>query len=310
MRNESKHIALVTVCDNHFSVMLAALLKSIESNQDGSYLISIYVVDDGISSKNRRLLDSTIQAGNIHIKWIPIKAAVPESLRLPLDGSTFPLCIYARICIPYFLSEDIEKAIYLDADTIVACDIRALWEIDLAGYSLAAVTDRAKTIGTGWAGITNYKELGLSPNSPYFNTGVLVIDVKKWREERVPEQVFGCIEKNIQYANFPDQYGLNVYFANNWLILPAKWNSYAQDEIPEPYIIHFTGMKPIYRGYAFSSAYKYCFYKYLSLTPFRNFKPRRTYVRLLSKALHIIEKKWLMLCAGLRKTPGRQQPVI
>lgn len=302
-------ITLVITCNNHFSVMLAALLKSIVVNQDGSSLIFIYIVDDGVSQKNRQLLNAIVQAPNINTIWIPIKKAIPKSVSLPLDGSSFPLCVYVRICIPYFLPHTIEKAIYLDADTLVECDIRKLWEIDMRGLGIAAVTDRAKTVNTSWAGIKNYEELGIPANSLYFNTGVLVMDLTKWREENIPEQVFQHIEENIQYATFPDQYGLNVQFANEWLVLPSYWNSYAQEDTATPHIIHFTGMKPIYKGYQYNEKYKDIFYKYLSLTPFRGFKPRNSYFRLLSKALHILEKKWLAFISWFR-TSATSKPVL
>lgn len=285
-------ITVVTVCDNHFAVMLAALLQSIVKNQNGSEFISLYIVDDGISNKNRRLLDTIIQAPNFNVIWLPIKKAIPKDINLPLDNSTFPLCVYVRICIPYFLPPETEKAIYLDADTLLECDIRTLWEIDMKGYGIAAVTDRAKTVDTSWAGIQNYEELGIPGESLYFNTGVLVMDLKKWREEGISRRVFQCIEENIQYANFPDQYGLNVYFANRWLELSHRWNSYAQEDVFNPFIIHFTGMKPIYKGYQYNQNYKARFYGYLSETPFRKFKPKNTYFRSLSKVIHIFEKKW------------------
>jgi len=297
---KTKNITLVTVCNNHFAVMLAALLKSIVENQHGTDFISIYIVDDGISRKNRRLLESIIQAPNFDVIWIPIKKAVPKHIRLPLDNSTFPLCVYARICIPYFLPPGIGKAIYLDADTLVECDISKLWNVDITGYGLAAVMDKAKTVSARWAGIKNYKALGIPADSLYFNTGVLVMDIKKWREDDIPKKVFRFIEENIQYATFPDQYGLNVYFANQWSVLPAHWNSYAQDDTPNPHIIHFTGMKPIYKGYQFNEHYRSRFYGYLSTTPFRKFKPKSTYHRLLLKVLHILEKKWSALILWFR----------
>ncbi|MEC3879887.1 glycosyltransferase family 8 protein [Parapedobacter sp. 10938] len=309
MKKNKENITLVTVCDNHFAVMLAALLKSILTNQNGTGLFSLYIVDDGISRKNRRRLDSIIMhTANFGVNWLPIKKAFPSNIELPLDGSAFPLSVYARICIPYFLPDTVEKAIYLDADTLVENGLEELWNVDMSGYGLAAVTDKATTVSTRWAGIKNYAALGIPADSLYFNTGVLIMDLKKWREEDIPSHVFKCIKENIKYATFPDQYGLNVYFANKWLALPAHWNSYAQDDIIDPKIIHFTGMKPIYRGYQFNQAYKRRFFEYLSSTPFRKFKPKSSYFRLLSKMMHVLEKKQSALTQWIREVKVTLSP--
>lgn len=286
------NVVLVTVSDNHFAVMLAALLKSIDRSYEGGYDITIYIVDDGVFAKNRRKINALALDARINLVWVPIKEAIPKHVMLPLDGSTFPLNVYARVCIPYFLPKTTEKAIYLDADMLVMKDVLELWQIDLKGYSVAAVTDSLETVNA-WAAIRNYAELGIPANAKYFNTGLLILDLKKWREEETPLKIFERVEENIPYAAFPEQYGMNVHFANNWLELDPLWNTYAQLDEPSPYIIHFTGMKPIYKGYNFNATYKQIFFDHLKLTPYSGYKPKEKYFRLINKGLHVAEKKWL-----------------
>lgn len=286
-------IVVVVVCDNHFVVMLAALLKSIDKSHITENLITVYLIDDGISEKNKGKINDTVADSAIELIWMDIADAIPSYVKLPLDASTFPISVYARLCIPYFLPKDVKKAIYLDADTLVLRDIRDLWDIDISGFGVAAVADRSKVVSSSWAGIPNYVELGIDPNAKYFNTGVLVIDVEKWRAENTPLAVFKCVEDNIEHASFPDQYGLNLHFINKWYELNAAWNSYAQCDLKKPYIIHFTGLKPIYTGYAYNRDYQAVFFEHLHLTPFRDFKPRYTYFRYLKKFLHLTRKKWL-----------------
>ncbi len=288
---KSDDIVLVLVCDNHFCTMLAALLKSIETNQDGKSKILIYIIDDGINQRNREKINQTIVSTKIELIWIPIKLAIPNTITFPQDGSTFPKNVYARLCISYFLPSTVNRAIYLDTDTLVLGNIRDLWNIDLRGMALGAVRDLSETVSSDWGGIPNYSALGIPAETKYFNSGILLIDVQKWRNDNIPEAIIQCIQANIAYASFPDQYGLNVYFANQWHELDPLWNCYSQCDYDAPLIIHFTRMKPIYKGYRFNTAYAARFFEYLRQTPYRQFKPHSMRYRFFIKLLQFFDKK-------------------
>lgn len=94
-----------------------------------------------------------------------------------------------------------------------------------------------------------------------------------------------------KYANFPDQYGLNVVFANQWLELDSGWNSYSIVEKDDPNIIHYIGIKPIFTSYNYVRKYKDEFYHYLNLTPWVGFKPIGNHVRLYKKLKNKVFKK-------------------
>lgn len=295
-------LIIVLVCNNHFCPMLAALLKSIEANQDGKDPISVYIVDDGITRRNRLKISKTIVATNIELIWIPLTEAIPDNIQLPADSSTFPKNIYVRFYIPYFLPSHATRAIYLDTDTLVLKNLKELWNINLIGMPLGAVTDLSETVSSDWGGIPNYEMLGIPPESKYFNSGVLLIDVEKWRACQVPEKLVACIHENLQYATYPDQYGLNVFFANQWLELDPSWNCYSQRDDPSPHIIHFTRMKPIYRSYRFNASYAQLFFRYLNLTPYRGFKSYSTLYRTFIKSSELIKKgQWKQLFQVLGK---------
>jgi lipopolysaccharide biosynthesis glycosyltransferase len=287
-----KEITLVTVCDNQYCVMLAALLKSIELNSDSQSRICVYIVDDGISKINAEKLKGSV-GDSIKLRFIDINNIIKDPASLPLDSSSFPLNVYVRLFISDFLPNTIEKAIYLDVDMIVKTNILHLWTIPLQDHIIAAVKDRSERIGSEWGGIANHKALGLDPEAPYFNSGLLMLNLKKWRETNLTIEVLNVISENKIYANFPDQYGLNVVFANNWLQLDARWNAFSTGEIEDPFIIHFIGRKPIFTSYDFNEKYKQEFFHYLSLTRFKTFKLLKEHNRLLKKLKSVLFKKTL-----------------
>ena len=285
-------ITIVTVCDNHYAVMLAALLKSIEVNRMGQEQIALYIVDDGLKASSKSKISESVSGQVFDLTWLNLDDVIPDQTMLPLDNSTFPLNVYIRLFIPHFIPPSLGRVLYLDVDMIVETDIARLWEMDMQGRVIAGVVDRSETVSSKWGGITNYKELGLHPETKYFNSGLLLMDPIKWREEDLTSRILACVSENSRYAGFPDQYGLNVVLANQWLELDSRWNSYSTSNNTDPYVIHFIGVKPIYTSYDLNNDYRTRFFHYLRLTKWSGFKPISNNFRLMKKLYNKIVKRW------------------
>ena len=292
---QQQTISIVVASDNFFAIMIAALLKSIDENHITGEHINFYIIDDGISTKYKKLLNSIANPSRITLKWFKSKEIIPAGIVIPADSSSFPLTVFLRIFAPYIIDQDAERMIYIDVDTIVQDDISTLWNMPLGNYTIGAVQDYSGTIDCKWAGIPNYKQLGLAGDSKYFNSGVLLINPKKWRAEKITDKVIEVLVKYKEFVVMPDQYGLNVVFANNWLELNPKWNWFANKDDEKPSLIHFVEIKPIFTSYKFKDSYKKEFYRYLSMTPWKNFKPISENRRLLRKIYNKIKKKILSL---------------
>lgn len=292
---ENQIITIVIVCDNHLVVMLAALLNSLQLNCKEDQQVSVYIVNDNISNSNIKKINNILACKNVILNWKNLSEVIPADVNLPLDRTSFPVCAYARLCAPFFLPTDVTKAIYLDVDMLILKDIRNLWDIDIGDNVIGAVLDRSKVVSCSWGGIKNYKELGLNPEAKYFNSGLMVINLQRWRAENITHRVIKAINDNLRHVTFADQYGLNVVFAEKWFELDTRWNSFAQGTEVNPYIIHFTGMKPIFRGYNFNKEYADLFYHYLNKTPWSNFTPQAGYNRKLKKIWNIFTKKYFRI---------------
>ncbi len=137
------------------------------------------------------------------------------------------------------------RCIFLDADTLVVGDIGQLLDIDLQGYPIGACTDigaaerrfrpiRSKLFDFRTSrsreknlhAMEKILRLGFVPGENYFNSGVLVMDCDEIR--RMPK--YGDLissEKLVPHRNnLPDQNRLNVFFFDNWLQIPIKWNTH------------------------------------------------------------------------------------
>jgi lipopolysaccharide biosynthesis glycosyltransferase len=286
-------ISIVVASDNHYAILIGALLKSIELNHVSEEHIDFYIIDDGISKANKLKIEKTITTDKITVKWFSKKTIIPEGMSIPVDKSAFPLTTYLRLFAPYALAADVERMIYLDVDTIVMKDISLLWHTDLKGAIIGAVQDLGLTIDCAWGGIPNYEELGLDPKSKYFNAGIMVIDVAKWRKENITTQVITALQVHAKHVVLVDQYGLNVVFANKWQELDSRWNWFATNYNEDPYIIHYLDIKPIFKSYHSQEKYKTIFYGYLSQTPWKGFKQISDNHRLMRKMLNKLKKGFL-----------------
>ena len=81
--------------------------------------------------------------------------------------------------------------------------------------------------------------------------------------------------------------------ANKWFELEPKWNWFAFKENENPSIVHFLDIKPIFKSYNSQEIYKQEFYKYLGLTPWKNFKPISGNHRNIRKMYNKIKKVFL-----------------
>lgn len=282
-------ISVVLACDDHYIVLLAALLKSIEMNHVSEEIVDIYIVDDQISKTSKKKLNASLSHDKLNLIWLKMAEIIPEGVVLPLVNNSYPLNTYIRLLIPYFIPKDVRKIIFIDVDMIMLDDISNLWKMDTGKYVIGAVSDTigpvAKTIGEG---IENYKELGLNPEEKYFNAGLQLINIDKWLEQDITQKTFDAINNNKKYAALGDQYGLNIALCGNWYEIDKLWNCFSVNTDPKPSLIHYFHRKPIYKTYA--NNYKDEFFYYLGKTEWKNFKPIGETSRKIKKMGNMLEK--------------------
>ncbi|RYE14875.1 MAG: glycosyltransferase family 8 protein [Rickettsiales bacterium] len=293
-------IPVLLASDNHYAVMIAALIKSIELNHVTNENIIFTIIDDGISKANKDKIQKSIISNLITIRWIKPKDVIPAGMSVPMDTSVYPITVYLRLFAPYAIGLEHKKLLYLDVDMILYDDISKLYNHDIGNYILGAVQDYMPTFNHPRA-IPNYKELGIPAETKYFNSGLMLINSQKWVEEDVANKVIECMNNNKVHIIYPDQYGLNVVLYNKWLEIDRTWNCSALFNDPAiPSLIHFIDIKPIFTSYYSLPKHKEEFFRLLKLTAFKGFKPYPDYKRLFKKGYTKIKKIILNSIANIR----------
>jgi hypothetical protein len=112
----------------------------------------------------------------------------------------------------------------MDSDVIVRCDITELWNQSIEGHVIAAVLDDGIKTVSGEKGLPTWRNIGLEPDTPYFNSGVMLIDIDRWRDLAIGCRAMKYLETYTDQLVFADQDALNAVIAGDWRHLDPRWN--------------------------------------------------------------------------------------
>ncbi len=162
--------------------------------------------------------------------------------RMPINRRLSNI-VYARLVIDRLIDPMVGRVLYLDCDMMVRAPIEQLIEIDLQGFPVAAVRDTIGAFITGGKDLAKNRQI-FDIADPYFNAGMVLIDVAKWRDAKLLDRLEALLADGTMARVYYDQDFLNLVFRNNWLRLPATWNTIDARHAHEGLdvnILHYTG---------------------------------------------------------------------
>jgi lipopolysaccharide biosynthesis glycosyltransferase len=130
----------------------------------------------------------------------------------------FTPAMWYRLFLPELLP-DVERILYLDVDTLAADDLGPLWDIDLAGHWVGAVTNVFEPWSQG-----RPAELGLAGPEHYFNSGVLLLNLGQMRRDGRGEALRAFARDHASGLLWPDQDTLNLVLGERRVPLHPRWN--------------------------------------------------------------------------------------
>lgn len=260
---------LVTV-DNKYLSHLRIMLGSLFFNNPEENF-QIYMIGEKVTEED--------------MEKIAVYCAEHGSVLHPLEVETtvfenapviryYSQAMYYRLLAAEFLPESLERVLYLDPDILVIGKVRPLYEQEFSDELFAAA------MHNGLTGISGYVSKLRLPNyetDQYFNSGVLLMNLPKMRQEVKTDDIFQFVEKYKSLLVLPDQDILNGLYGDKILSLDEtvwnydvrqyeKYRFLSQGEqnmdwvMENTVILHFCGKNkpwnPNYRG-RFSSLYKH-----------------------------------------------------
>jgi lipopolysaccharide biosynthesis glycosyltransferase len=223
--------SIVFSVNNDFISYLIVALRTLGRNNE--YPIDIYIIHSDLSKENLNLLENICGSFNYKLNPIKIDANMFNGTR---EMGHLKIQAYFRIAISNLINA--KTALYLDCDIYVKSSIREIFNINLEGYPLAAVKD---------PGFQPIEKLKMSPDSAYFNSGVLLMNLDFWRENNLSNIVLKYAIENTNILSYADQCALNAVIDGNYFSLDLLYNFQTihlelcpESTINKAKIIHFT----------------------------------------------------------------------
>ena len=272
MKNQTtpkKIIPVFFAADDKYVPFLAVTLQSIKEHISPENEYRIYVLHAGIEDEGSDKIKK-FESENFKVNFVDVTdrlAVLSEELHL---RDYYTCATYYRIFIAVMFPE-YDKAIYLDSDIAVRCDLADYFGIDLGDNYVAGVPDGAVGAVPVFKEYTKHV-LGIEAEK-YFNAGVLLLNLKALRNEDFYGK-FSALLKKYKFIVAQDQDYLNVlckgrvkYLADEWNAMPVGGET---QRLKDPKIIHYNlTMKPwhyddiLYQEYFWNSAERTEFYELL-----------------------------------------------
>ena len=254
-------------CDDNFVKFTYVTLTSIMENASKDYFYNFYILNTDIKDNMKEASKNVIKKyPNCKVEFVDVTSYITEMAdRLPVRDY-YSNATYYRLFIAE-MYPNLDKAIYIDSDTIVKGDISKLYNVDLENNLVAACHEQAMVQNDVFGNYVNIN-LGLDRYN-YFNAGVLVINCKLFRDECVLDQ-FSDIITLYECKVTQDEDYLNIICKDRIKWVSDSWNTeiygnikFKDEEINLIHYImwhkpwHFTGVK-----------FEEYFWKYAKMTEF------------------------------------------
>ena len=269
-------VPIVFSADENYAPYLGVAIQSVIETGSTKYFYDIYIFHYELSDQYINRLEA-METGNVRIKCLDVGDSIKkEDL---YSRAHYSIEMYFRILIPEILFQ-YDKVLYLDCDLVVLNDVAELYKYDLGDNILGAANNIVNRNMEKYITHT----LGISVEE-YINSGVLLINTKKFLEANIKEKCF-VVLTNMPTLWCPDQDILNITCNKNILFLEDAWNFQWQHIWPENsgqelielykerfkaayanhYIVHYTSvLKPwIFPGKEMANY----FWEYARKTPF------------------------------------------
>ena len=214
MGNDKIHL-LVTLDQNYIGPFRTMLKSLVVNNPQET--VHVWLLHSRIPSEALEALTEYCNAQRVTLTAVQVDPTIftgaPRSKRYPPE-------MYYRLLAPLLLPPSVEKILYLDPDILVINSVRPLWETLLDGHVFAAASH---SIVPDMVDDVNRMRLGT--DHPYFNTGVILMDLKSAREAVNAGDIFEYVREHSAELLLPDQDVFNhLYGAYTKQVDDVIWN--------------------------------------------------------------------------------------
>jgi lipopolysaccharide biosynthesis glycosyltransferase len=200
--------------DDGYAQHLATALTSLLINNKNINELDVYVLGNKLSEVNIEKINSIGGKFNRLVNFIDV-INLEELIGTKVNVNALSITTYTRLFLGELLPKEVDVILYLDCDVIVDGNIENLWNCDINNNYIGGVIDTMYP--------SYFKDIDLPLNKYYVNAGVLLMNLKKWRNDNITKKFIQFIDKYNGNVPHLDQGVINGVFKDK-LILDLKYN--------------------------------------------------------------------------------------
>lgn len=203
-----------------FSAVLAVSMVSILENNRQEDKINFFIIEHAISEKHKESLEEMVaNYPNANITFIPMPDINEKfGLGLKMIKSIWLFDSYCRLFLGTLLPQHFDRVLYLDCDTLCNGSLSDFYNIDLDDNYAAGVIDCLSD--------AYYDLFDMDKTSRYCNSGMLLFNLRRWREDNMERKVADFVRSKNGYVFFMEQSVVNILLQNKIKIVHPKYNTY------------------------------------------------------------------------------------
>lgn len=262
---EAGDVNIVLITDSRYTPPTMVAMASAIMNKCSNSTYNFYIIAENITPQDN---NSLLKLKNLAPQTVNITIIPRQPPELPFEHMERFLQYKVgmhKIYLPEIL-QNLDKVIYMDGDTLTLKDLRPLYDINIKEEYAAVAKD-----GIYYRFPKEMAEMALDKRGFYFNSGVMLQNLKLQREENVPQKLVEYIKTHNDF--FGDQDVLNVVWGNKLKLMSYRYNcistffeaddltflsEFFQEKLPEKTfdiyenasIIHYAGDKPWQENYS------------------------------------------------------------
>jgi capsular polysaccharide export protein len=213
MPNPAKPVTVVFAFDRAWRYTAAAAIASLLRHYDDSRPLQVFALtDEKMPEETAQKFESLGRIREFCFREIVASAGIFSGIRTSQHISD---ATYYRLHLHKILPQDVDRAVYLDADLVVLDCISKLYDADLQGRLFGGIED---------ARSSKYGKDFRRSSARHVNGGVLVVDVDQMREQSYMERILQYIADEKENITLGDQQIINEALEGSIGHLPLRWN--------------------------------------------------------------------------------------
>ena len=203
---------VVYAADERFAEILSVSMESLLTHNNN---VVVWILNNGIKEESVEKLKRQASLHNSQIHFMPLRSLKDYAGRELSCQKKITATTYFRLFLPDIMPEEVERVLYIDCDTLVLDDLSELYNKHLINTCGNVAEPTAPLMK---------RKVGLKPQDTYVNAGVMLIDLKRWREDGIDKKFISYIEEMDGNISFEDQGVINHVLKGKIDILPVRYN--------------------------------------------------------------------------------------